>query len=176
MLLIWLVFDLLGMWDSCWLPVLSARPVEKVLCGALTPSTAQTWSKPWRSSTSLPRMPSPHRLPPHPGNELGGAHDVTAVFSLLKPESDPVCLCVARCSASSPPRHLFLQGCSFKGKAGWVFTSFFFLEPSCVLYLSVCSILIMFPWYIQHHCAFSPQFLVWCVCSQSLMPHVHHNV
>lgn len=130
----------------------STRPVEKVLSGALTPSTAQTWSKPWRSSTSLPRMPSPHRLPPHPGNELSGAHDVTAVFSLVKPESDRSCLSVVRCSASSPPRHLFLQGCSFKGKAGWVFTSL--LEPSCSLYLSVCSILITLPRYIQHHCAF----------------------
>lgn len=121
-------FCVVGMWDACWLSVLSTRPVEKVLSGALTPSIAQTWSKPWRSSTSLPRMPSPHRLPPHPGIELSGAHNVTGVFSLVKPESDPSCLfvcCLFVCSASSPPRHLFLQGCSFKGKAGWVFTSLF---------------------------------------------------
>lgn len=43
------------------------RPVGKVLCGALTLSTAPTWSRPWRSSTSLPHMPSAHHPPPHPG-------------------------------------------------------------------------------------------------------------
>lgn len=46
---------------------LSYRPVEKVLSGVLTPSTARTWSKPWRSSTSLPHLPSAHHPPPHPG-------------------------------------------------------------------------------------------------------------
>lgn len=41
--------------------------MEKVLSGVLTPSIAPTWSKPLRSSTSLPHMPSAHHPPPHPG-------------------------------------------------------------------------------------------------------------
>lgn len=35
----------------------------------------------------------------------------------------PSCLLFTFCSASSPPRHLFLQGCSFKGKTKANFTS-----------------------------------------------------
>lgn len=50
--------------------------MEKVLSGVLTPSTAQTWSKPWRSNTSLPHMPSAHHPPPHPGK--------TELFLLLQ--------------------------------------------------------------------------------------------
>lgn len=60
----------LHLWSWCrslTLSALSFRPMEKVLSGALTPSTARTWSKPWRSSTSLPHMPSAHHPPPHPG-------------------------------------------------------------------------------------------------------------
>lgn len=41
--------------------------MEKVLSGVLTQNTAPTWSKPLRSSTSLPHMPSAHHPPPHPG-------------------------------------------------------------------------------------------------------------
>lgn len=53
----------------------------------------------------------------------GRAHAATGALSSVKSASDPPRLSLLRCSASSPPRHLFLQGCSFKGKAGRVFTS-----------------------------------------------------
>lgn len=81
------------MWDTRWLSVLSTRPVEKVLSGVLTPSTAQTWSKPWRSSTSPPHMPSPHHLPPHPGNNLSTHAMPRVCFLCLYPTlTHHVCL------------------------------------------------------------------------------------
>lgn len=52
---------------SLMFTALSYRPMERVLSGVLTRSTAPTWSKPLRSSTSLPHMPSAHHPPPHPG-------------------------------------------------------------------------------------------------------------
>lgn len=240
-------------------PALSYRPMEKVLSGVLTLSTAPTWSKPLRSSTSPPHMPSAHHPPPHPGKlssvtlchieheylffalmwqkiafqnqnchtsitnihlftELGllafyldfyfrGLHfyficsiykfwRVTFNFLVLPERSR---LLFTSYSASSPPRHLFLQGCSFKGETEANMPHCLSLDmynkaacparicrciqiPICAVFLSVClcSILILLPLHIsvpEHSaslCVYPQLFTL--ICCFQVIDAIDHNV